>query len=380
MIAQYQKDFSSFDGNIWLNAGSEGPLPVVSIRSLQEAIEWKSKPYLLTNERFALAVSDLKDSIGKLINVDPLDVILGNSASYGLHLMANGIDWRKGDEILLMQNDFPSNILPWLALEKKGVKVIQIKPKERILTASEFQKAITKRTKLFCVSHVHTFSGRMLDIAAFGQICKEKNIVFVVNASHSIGTMPFDISKLAVDCVVCVGYKWLCGPYGTGFCWIKPEIREQLDINSAYWLSNLSAGQLQSEEKIKFNEMHLAKKFDVFGTANFFNFVPLRTSIDYFLNLGSNNVRDYQQRLIDRLLDKLDMDRYQLISSKERSVRSSLVVISHRDNNKNKKIHLDLLSKHIYTALWKNNIRITAHVYNSQEDIDRLIDVLHSFE
>jgi len=128
-MSNYQKDFVSFEGKIWLNAASEGPLPIAAAQSLKESIEWKSKPYLLNNEKFASVPKGLKQSIARLIGVNERDVILGNSASYGLHILANGIDWQSGDEILLMQNDFPTDILPWLALEQKGVKVLQIPPK-----------------------------------------------------------------------------------------------------------------------------------------------------------------------------------------------------------------------------------------------------------
>src|SRR3989338_9279670 len=103
----YQKDFCDFEGKLWLNAASEGPLPKISAECLQEAVHWKSRPYLLDNDKFIQIPMGLKQSIGKLINVNSRDVILANSASYGLHILADGIPWKKGDEIVVMQNDLP---------------------------------------------------------------------------------------------------------------------------------------------------------------------------------------------------------------------------------------------------------------------------------
>lgn len=372
----YQKDFASFDGKIWLNAASEGPLPLAADKALQQAVTWKLKPYLLDMGKFVTTVTGLKRSIGRLLGVDEVDVILGNSASYGLHLLANGILWKKGDEILTMQNDFPTNILPWLALEKKGVIVRQIKPKDRVLEPEELRKFVSGRTRLLCLSHVHTFSGYVLDVEGFATICKEKGIVFVLNLSQSLGAMPVDVGKISVDAVVSAGYKWLCGPYGTGFCWIKPSLRKTLTLNQAYWAAMLSKEDLLEECSLKLKDVQTARRFDVFGTANFFNHVPLKTAIDYWLESGLENVKAYHDTLVDRFIAGLRGSDYELISPEKGKKRSSLIVLSHADRNRNTQIYEILLSRGIYTALWKGNIRIAPHVYNTAQEIDQTVKAL----
>ena len=375
-MKNYKNDFMSFDGKIWLNAASEGPLPKVAAAALEEAITWKSKPYLLDNLKFASVPKELKESIARLIGIEARDVILANSASYGLHILANGIDWVPRDEILLMQNDFPTNILPWLALEKRGVKVIQLKPRDKVLTPDELEKNITPKTKLFCISHVHTFSGHALEVEAMAQICRCHHVLFVLNISQSAGTRPVDISKFLVDCVVSAGYKWLCGPYGTGFCWMAPPLRDQLHFNQANWIL-LSSDELKSEEALVYKEMKSARKYDVFGTANFFNFVPFKAAIDYWLTIGLDQVAAYHDQLINCFISQLDAKKYDFISPKEGKSRSSLVVISHKDKSQNLNIFRGLNEQEIYTAFWKGYIRIAPHVYNSQEDIAKLIKLLN---
>lgn len=375
-MTDYRKDFSSFNGKIWLNAASEGPLPLVAQKELAEAVEWKSKPYLLTNTKFATTVIELKKSIGRLMNVNSQDVILANSASYGLHLLANGLRWEAGDEILLMQNDFPTDILPWLALEKRKVRVRQIKSKDKVITPDELLVNITARTKLFCITHVHTFSGYVLEIEKFGEICREKGVRLVVNLSQSLATIPVDLSKWPVDAVVAAGYKWLCGPYGSGFCWIKPDWRDELDYNQAYWISSLSQEELQSQDALRFREEKGARKYDVFGTANFFNFVPFKAAIDYWLEIGVDKVRKYHDELIDRFIARLDSACYTFISPREGKSRSSLVVISHKDRQRNFVIHQRLIQQGIYTAFWKGDIRLSPHVYNTKDDTGKLLEWL----
>ncbi len=378
-MKDFKRDFENFEGNVWLNAASEGPLPKVAAKALQEAVEWKSRPYELTIPKFMSVPLELKKSIGALMGVDYRDVILANSASYGLHILANGIRWNSGDEVLLMQNDFPTNILPWLALEKRGVKVKQECPENRVFSSEEIERFLTPRTRLLCLSHVHTFSGITLDVSKIAEICKKKGVLFVLNLSQSLGTMPINILTMNVDAIVCAGYKWLCGPYGTGFAWISPKIREGLEYNQAYWVSAMSEKELESEGVIGLKDQNTARKFDVFGTANFFNFIPFKASIDYFLDIGLNQIKSKQQELIDYFISNLKPTIYEIISPVEREDRSSLIVIFHKKGELNKQIHQSLLDAGMYTALWKNNIRIAPHIYNSMGDMEKLLKLLNDF-
>ncbi len=376
-MRNYRQDFADFKDKIWLNAASEGPLPKVSALALNTVIEWKSLPYQLDLQRFAITQKSLKEVLSRLINVNYQDVILGNSASYGLHILANGIQWKSGDEILTMQNDFPTNILPWLALEEQGVKVIQVKPSGKVLSQEELKKNITAKTKLVCMSHVHSFSGYKLNIEEFSKICQTKGIIFVANLSQSLGSFTIDVAQMGADAVVCAGYKWMLGPYGTGFLWMKPELRQTLKLNQAYWQFMLSDEELQSEGPIKLNPLTTARKYDMFATANFFNYAPWRTSIEYLLDVKLDNIWKHNLGLIDQLIQELDKKKYSLISSTQVSERSCLAVISHQDKSLNSKIQRYMISQGIYTAYWKGNIRISPHIYNTSDEITRLCSVLN---
>lgn len=375
----YSKDFAEFKDKIWFNAGGEGPLPLVAVKAAYEAIEWKKYPFMLDNYKFASVPLELKHSLGRLMNVSADDVVLGNSASYGLHLIANGYPFEPGNEILLMQNDFPSNILAFLALEEKGINVTQLKAKDKILTPQEVDKHLSSRTKLFCISHVHTFSGHKVDIEAIGKICKQKGVVFVVNMAHSLGTKPIDVSQINVDAVVGVGYKWLCGPYGTGFLWMTKNLREKLSFNQSYWISMLSQEELKSEEAICLRALKTSRKYDVFGTANFFNFVPWRASIDYLLGIGLEKIESHHQKLIDQFVSGLNRQKYFLISPDQGPNRSSLIVFSHQKSHENERVFNHLLEKGIHATVWKGNIRITPHIYNNSDQISFLLNALERF-
>jgi selenocysteine lyase/cysteine desulfurase len=120
----------------------------------------------------------LRKLLGRVLGANEDDVVLANSASYGLHLVANGLDLRRGDEIIVAANDFPSDILPWLRLQEGGVKVRMLEPNGAVLTADEVEAALTRRTRAVCLTWVHSFSGCVLDLDAVGAVCREHGAWF----------------------------------------------------------------------------------------------------------------------------------------------------------------------------------------------------------
>ncbi len=380
MLTDYSKDFGPFDGAIWLNCSHQGAIPRVAARKAEEAISWKIAPQKLTQERFDQIPVHLKEVLGKLVHRAAEEIILANSASYGLHLIANGIQWQHGDEVLALKGDFPSDVLPWLGLADRGVSVNFIKPKAQTITADELVQAFTRNTKLFCCTWVHSFTGGTIDATAIGEACRKHNVRFVLNCSQGLGARVLDLSQMPVDAITSVGFKYLCGPYGTGFCWMQPDFLESIHYNQAYWLSMQTAAELgsDSDEPPEIKKRG-AKTYDIFGTANFFNFVPWTASLEYLLNIGPESIEAYDQSLVSQLVNQLDKKKFYLISPEEGPSRSTLVVFSAHDRESNVRIFEMLKQKNIYIAFRRGNLRISPHLYNTREQIDEVVSVLNSF-
>jgi len=372
----YTKDFSLIPGHTWLNAASEGPLPKKAKQALLEAIEWKSSPHLLTIPKFQQVPLGLKKAIARLIHVDKDDVILGNSATYGLHLLSNGLEFKEKDEIILLQNDFPTDILPWLSLQQKGVVVRQLKAQQYVLTPQELKKAVNHRTKLVCLPLIHSFTGFKQDIKAIGQLCRAQGVLCVLNLSQAAGAFEIDLSQWEVDAVVCAGYKWLLGPYGTGFCWIRKELRQQLNYPQNYWISLMDEAGLNAQGPIILKDDHSSRRYDIFGTANFFNFVPWTSSIGYLLSIGLEKIGQHNQRLVDQFIDGLDQKSYALVSPRPKKQRTNIAVFSCKDASKNRQLYGFLTGKGFYPAIWKNKLRVSPHIYNTATEIGALLDAL----
>jgi len=380
MTQNYAEDFGPFGDRVWLNCAHQGAIPRVAARAAEQAIQWKIAPFPLTTERFGEVPWRLRDALGRLIGSPADDVILANSASYGLHLIANGLPWRGGDEVLLMKGDFPSCILPWLGLESRGVKARFMEPRERVIQADELEAAITPATRLLCVTWVHSLSGYAADLGALGAVCRARDVIFVANCSQAIGARPLNVSEVPVDALTCVGFKWLCGPYGTGFCWIRPDIRDTLRVNKAYWLSMQTADDLGKENAEPALLTGLgARKYDVFGTANFFNYMPWTASIEYILEKGVDVIREYDQKLVSRFIAGLDRDTFDVLSPEEAGDRrSTLVFVSHRRRDRNPAVYDLLREKGIYVAYRAGSLRIAPHLFNTETDIDRALAALNA--
>ncbi len=379
MTSNFARDFGPFDGKLWLNCAHQGPLPRVAAAAAEEAIAWKRAPYLMTTERFNGVPQSLKQALGRLIKVPAEEIILGNSASYGLHLLANCIRWEAGDEVLLLKDDFPSDILPWMTLRERGVTTRFIEPRKYVPQPDELLANITPATKVFCTTLVHSFSGYVVDAQALGEVCRARGVKFVLNASQALGARPFNVADTPVDAVVSVGFKWLCGPYGTGFCWIRPDFRESLRRTQAYWLSMQTADELGGEQGPPTLRNDLgARAFDVFGTANFFNFKPLTASVEYLLAQGIENIAAHNDRLVSAFINGLDRSRYEILSPLDGPQRSTLIMISHRQSERNLAVYEQLRRQDIYIAFRRGKLRIAPHIHLNLEDIARTLDALNA--
>jgi len=371
--------FGDFDGRAWLSTAHQGALPLAAAAAAREAVDWKTKPFELTQERFDGVPQRLREVLGRLVNVPADDIILGNSASRGLHLIANCLDWRAGDEVLVLDGDFPSDILPWRLPERDhGVKLVPITPRDRVVAPDELEAAITPRTRVFCTTWVHSLSGCAVDLDALGAICRAHGVLFVVNGSQGLGARPLDLGRAPVDAFSCVGFKWLCGPYGTGFAWVRPELRETLRPMQAYWLSMLTAEDLgKPSVPTTLRDGRGARAFDLFGTANFFNFWPWIVAIEHGLEIGHDTIRDHDQALVSRFIEGIDDDRFEITSPREPGPRrSTLVFFSHRKAERNASIHAALKEAGVDMAFRIGSLRMAPHLYNCAADIDRALAVL----
>jgi cysteine desulfurase / selenocysteine lyase len=198
-------------------------------------------------------------------------------------------------------------------------------------------------------------------------------VAFVVNGSQGIGAVPIDVRGLPVDALVSCGYKWLCGPYGTGFAWMTPALRERLCYEQAYWLNGVDRGALESLAGV---EDHGVPGYDVFCPASFLNSRPWLAALDVLLDAGIERIAVHDQDLVGRLLDGLGPERWELVSPAAPPARSTLVLFRPRGDELTGDVRARLSAAGVDVAERNGCVRISPHAHNTVEDIDRALDVL----
>jgi selenocysteine lyase/cysteine desulfurase len=168
----------------------------------------------------------------------------------------------------------------------------------------------------------------------------------------------------------------LCGPYGTGFCWIRPALRETLQPTQGYWLANLTADDLAGTFRQDFKPGIGARAFDVFGTANFFNFQAWTASVEYLLSIGLDRIYTWDQSLVARFLNGLDSGRWQISSPVNGAARTTMIVFSGETTDHTTGAFQALRDRGIYVAMRRGHIRVSPHLYNLPADIDAALEVL----
>ncbi len=379
--------FALPSGQTWFNCAHQGPLPRAAADEAGEAVRWKLDPRELTTERFSGLPRRVKAAAAALIGAGPEEIVLGNGASYGLHLLAAGLPLERGDQVLLMKGDFPSNHLPWLLRGDHGVDVRILEPAATVLTADEIEAAITPRTRVVSLSWVHSFSGMVLDVPRIGALCRERGVRLVVNASQGLGARRLRIGEWPVDALVSVGWKWLCGPYATGFCWLRDETLAALRYPQAYWLSAQTADDLAADDLAGAGGPSLeairaagARRYDIFGTANFFNFKPWAAALEMFAALDPAAVEAHDMALTRRFADGLDPARYARLGEgrpgEGSPPASSIVLIRPREVAC--EVMLERLRRAgLSVAHRRGMLRFSFHLYNESEEVDRALEVLH---
>ncbi len=144
----------------------------------------------------------------------------------------------------MVEDDFPATVVTWLPLKKRGVEVRLLRPEGAGPTVEELERAITPSTRLFCSSWIFSFLGHAIDVDVIGQVCRANYVIFVLNGSQAIGTGIIDVQRSRADGVVACGFKWLCGPYATGFCWMQGSTRSR--DTTMIWSSGSSLGWTKS--------------------------------------------------------------------------------------------------------------------------------------
>ena len=377
LATDYRTEFADFGDVIYMNVSYQGPLPLASIRAAEEALKWKMLPFNIPDGLHFDLPDRVRTKIARIIAADPDDVAITTGASAGAACVAAGIDWQPGDEVLIGQREFPIHYASWFPYERTGkLKMRMIAPAGRFITADDYIPAIGPRTRIVSASLVRFDDGARLDALRVAEACHKVGAMLLLDASQCTGAMPMTVAELGADFIVCSGYKWLLGPYGAGFFWVAPGAGERLKTGPLNYQALEGARNFTGLPAENLCAVPGARRWDAAETANFTNLAALDASLDLVLAVGVDEVANHNHALVGQIIERLPGSRCTLASPAERERRGPYVCIAARDTTETVALYEKLRANRVFVSLREGSIRISPYLYNTPEQISRLMDLL----
>ena len=369
---------SDFDlgGTTYLNGANHGPLPRVAIDAANEALEWKRDPSSIDDSIYFTLPNRVRRAAAPFFNCDPEDLAVTTGASAGMSLLAGGLEWKPKDHVVIPAGEFPAVYLPWVALRSSGVEVTVL-PTDGGLTPGQIVEALRSTTRVVAVGHVNFATGHRLDVEAIGRICRDRGIAFVIDATQSVGSVPFDVRAAGASVVAAAGYKWMLSPYGTGVFYVDPEWVNRLRVPFVNWATVNGAEDFNKMTELAIDFRAGATRWDAPETASFLNCNTMAAALEFLGQIGVEQVFAYTRSLIDRLVDGLPTG-FRVESSLADEHRSSICRLVADDQELTRAAYQRCLQAHISVSMRESGLRVSPGVWNSEGDIDRLLQQLNS--
>jgi selenocysteine lyase/cysteine desulfurase len=362
------------DGVVYLDSAAHAVMPRVTRAAVMSALALSERPDRFDDAAFFEVPDRLRVSLAKLIGASPRQIALTTGASAGLQVVAQNLAWNRGDRIVIAAGDFPLQYATWKPMEARaGAELAIVTPRGCFLTADDVIEAMTPRTRVVSVSHVRFDDASLLDVARIAAACRARGALLVVDVSQSCGAVPVDVKVLGADAVVGAGYKWLLGPYGTGFFWASDTLLEHLPPGPFYWTGQ-KGDTFASLNMVDPEPSDGAKRFDAPEMATPFNLnlVALSASVDLVLRLGPEAVLQHNHALIDALFERLP-EHCAPASPLERATRGPFGCFTAGQPGETAALFERLRALKIFVSLRQGKIRVAPHLFNSLEQIGRAV-------
>ncbi len=377
----WRQEWFEFEDATYLNVSGQSPMPRVSLRTVQSAMEAKKYPHHKPDSTFFEVPNRIRASIARLIGGKADEIALTSGASAGAAAVAYGLTWKPGDEIITAKGEFPLQYTVWKPMEEReGLKLKIVSPRDRFLTADDLIAAMTPKTRLVSVSLVRFDDGSLLDAPRLAAACHAQEALLLLDVSQCCGALPMDVTQLGADFLVSAGYKWLLGPFGTGFFWAKSNHIGIMRPGPFYWMAVAGSDNFASLSFDDPKPAPSAKRWDAPEWASYFNFnlVAMDASVDFVVRMGPELVAAHNRRLIEFMYERLPKDRCVPASPLDPAQRGPYGCFAARSREKTAELYQLLRKENVVVSLREGNIRVSPHLYNTERDIDRLISVITS--
>ena len=347
------------------------------LRSVREsghsAVDCKSQPWKIVADDF-FADSELARALfAKIISANADDVAIIPSVSYGTAIAAAIIEINAGDEILLLEEQFPSNVYPWRELAMRNDVNITTVPRPTDFDwTRDIVAAITPKTRVAALPHVHWTDGSSIDLKKVSAACKAANAALVLDVTQSVGALPISVRDVQPDFLISAAYKWLLGPYSLGFMYMHPKYQNRRPLENN-WLNRKDSEEFSGLVNYRDDFQNGARRFDVGERSNFALMPMAVTALKQVLAWTPEAI----QKTLTQFTDRITVETAKLgLSPIPKDRRAGHLLGVRFPDKLPDGIQQHLMHHNVYVSIRGNAIRIAPHLYNSENDMDRLITAL----
>jgi cysteine desulfurase/selenocysteine lyase len=366
-LAQIRRQFPVTRNKVFLNHAAESPLP----KPVAEAV----RRYLDKASRFGDGSGESNDwgkqSFAKLIGAKPGEIALIENTSMGLNIAANVLQYRPGSKVVTTDLEYPSVVYPWLR-KMLGAKIHYVRNVDGKVSLDDMEKAVDDKTVAVAISHVEYANGFRHNLRVLSELVHEHGAYLIVDAIQSVGTMPIDVERDDVDFFMAAGYKWLLSPAGAAYLCVKDELINKLEPPFVGWAS-VNQEIFETADFYDIWNLKLSKtasRFEV-GSPSTMSFVGAAEAMKMLLDVGTERIKTRIMKLTDRVIDSAKDLGLKLQTPEEKSCRSGIVNFKVR---KPLKLVERLRKKKIVVSARAQGIRVSPHYYNTEEEIDKLME------
>jgi cysteine desulfurase/selenocysteine lyase len=380
-LAKVRDQIPLLQSNVYLDNAGAGPPPLAVHKAMQFFLdEWRD--YGEKWESWLLEVVRARGLFARLINTSVEEVACIPSVTSGLAGVASALPHRQGQNVVVSELNFPTNVYIWHALKEKGLisEVRVLKAKNGQIPPSDFEKAIDDKTTAVSLDYVSWINGCKEDIPAITEIAHSHGALMVVDAFHAVGVIPVDVRKLGVDVLACGTYKWLMGPHGTAFLYVKHDALDRLQPSIVGWhgISDSVVARVLKKQDAFGRPFELsgvtpaddATRFE-WGTWSVITVAGAIAAIQFTLEYSPEERAPLIERLTGRLIEGLGREGERITSPLEKERRSGIVTFQ-VDNAA--KVAERLQKEKVVVAPRMNTLRVSPHFYNKEEEIDLLLE------
>jgi cysteine desulfurase/selenocysteine lyase len=372
-IEKTREQFPVTKNRVFLNHAAQSPLPKPVTEAMSKYIDQLSN--------FEPAMTEASDNgkpyFAQLIGAKLGEIALVENTSVGLNIAANVLHYPPGSKIVTTDLEYPSVVYPWLR-KRLGVKVHYVKSVDGKILLDDMEKAVDDKTIAVAISHVEYSNGFRHNLRVLSEIVHEHGAYLIVDGIQSAGTMPVDVQRDDVDFFMAACYKWLLSPPGAAYLYVKDELIGKFEPPFVGWAS-VNQEVFNTADLWDIWNLSLSKtasRFEI-GTSSSASLVGAAAAMKMLLDFGIENVHRRISKLTDHLVSSVEDSGLRLQTPQEKSCRSAIVNFK---IDKPQQIVERLKRKRVIVSARSNGIRVAPHYYNTEEEIDQLLDEVNRAE